>query len=593
MQVASLCLLDSVSGVHVEILKFDVERNFVNQVRIMSFFFVWVKKEAQLTQELHQSNSAKVLDFSISQAEGERAIATLTIAKMGENLLENKYGLIGRRGKGGVDVLFQGCLADVPKRIGKNLLQIELKAVVRDEKATLERYEKRLKTSPHWDDLFVSPHRSRVPAEWLDARSELFHWNRVTQKLELSDIFTGRQTLDLSDDIIGQYDLRFGEVPYSQVDVSLSAEWVQHLEGSFDLAPVIARRFSGGIINTLTGRAFKDSWPREGQRLGRSGYYVLESSLREIDPPETGILDLYPAYTPSFQTYDQAVKVIKSVRARRQWLRGKLLLGWSYSQKRCEEVAFTLKNAGAKAHRPKVLSVKLGDITARDPSQSQREIFFQTDRGRKSIEHMIEVAKCHLAMSSRCVEAEIKVPVESAFGITLDHSVTVPHPQNKHQKITGKVTFYKIHVSGKKALAVIRLGFSLGGGVSWQSCEKNLYADTSYGDINAPSNGLTPSGIGYTFGESEIEDDGPYEDLGAEEFIDHLEVRNQAKDQIDHLSENQYPNREDIREVLREVPTVTQILLKDLRTKKVIRRQVPVKILSTWTAPQQVHLNKG
>lgn len=561
----------------------------------MTIFFTWVKKEEDFNPKIHKPADFQLLSVILTQSENGKAIAKLKIVDKGLEWPENCLGFVCYEIQGKVHNLLCGEVSKSPKMIGNGIAEIEMKSFIENEAAQMAELGSRLKKAPYWDELFVSPQRRGVSAEWLDARSSFLHWNRVSGKLGLSDIFTGAETLDLSGDVVGDYALGVSEMPYSQVDVHLSAEWIQHLEGLFDLTSLVAGKFKGGIINSLTGGELVRRWPKEGQTLGRSGYQVVESYIREIDPPYTGILDLYPTVTPGFSTYDSSSEKTRTIRARRKWYKGSLTIGWRYSQKRSEEVLFSLKNAGVSGEKVKKVDLRLGDITSKNSAQVSRSTFFNTDRGRQTIEHAIEIAKSHLAMSARCVETEVKVPLEKALGITLDHCVTINHPHDEAKKIKGKVSGYQLFASGYEAYALIKIAFSLGGVTQAPviSSLETIYGVDTYGEINAPAVYVSPSRIAY---QMPLECDGNGVDQsvfkGASDFIEDIGVHNQATDQERYLEENQYPVREDIKAVLRDVPTDLHIRLKDIRTSDVLTRKIPLKLLSDWVAPQQIKIEE-
>lgn len=114
------------------------------------------------------------------------------------------------------------------------------------------------------------------------------------------------------------------------------------MEGEVNIAQRIASSFPGGLINTLIPKALQNSWYQEGQKLGRTGYWVVKSSLKTIQPPQTGILNIYPTLTPGLLSFNDTDQQEKMIKARHFWMSATLILGWRYRQRRQETVQFTL-----------------------------------------------------------------------------------------------------------------------------------------------------------------------------------------------------------------------------------------------------------
>ena len=198
----------------------------------------------------------------------------------------------------------------------------------------------------------MHPEAQNDPTESLEASSDLFYWCRKTGEVKLSNIFWGNQKLELGEKhYYDSLQLRLGEPPLSAVDVSLTIEWLHRYRGETDISSLIKARFREGLINTLSGQDLEAKWWRNNEKVGRSGYWISKSSLREIKPHYTGNLNLYPQvsepiwispHDPAFGS--QKPSEPKQMRIKRSWYKAIVTLGWIFRQKRREKMHFTLQH---------------------------------------------------------------------------------------------------------------------------------------------------------------------------------------------------------------------------------------------------------
>lgn len=160
----------------------------------MPIYFLWNDKE-------HPANDLKVFELVISQREGEVALAKLKV--LAEVSLSGfiRGVIIYKDHGGGEYVLFKGKQIGFPRQIKKGLAEIELSAEPDDADSQLKRLAGTLKIAPYYDELFIKKGDNN-PVNVLEARSDLFHWDRATGILSLSNLFQGNQTIDLSKSIL-------------------------------------------------------------------------------------------------------------------------------------------------------------------------------------------------------------------------------------------------------------------------------------------------------------------------------------------------------------------------------------------------------
>lgn len=551
--------------------------------------FAWRREDEGFDPERHQGCDLDILELTIDHREGEVALATVVVSHLTLPSWERRHVYISVEGR----LLFSGRLVGLPVKISKDLISLELTSEPLDAALQLQKLAPSLKQSPFWDEAFVDTHEQDNPAEWLEARSALFAWDRSTGAVCISDLFQGRHTLDLTN-VFFHNSLRvsLAETPLSRISVNLSVEWVQQGSGEVSLGAKIAAAFPGGMINTLTPQSLQETWPKEGQKFGKSGFWVVKSDLKEVTPSKTGILDIYPTLTPEFLTWDETNQAPKKQRCRRSWMQGTLVLGWQYRQKRKETVRFTLEQMtqldGTIRPLARTLNLRLQEVDI--PGEST---FFLTHRGRQAVEHALEIGRAHLAASARCLEVEVTMPYEAGFELSMDLSVRLVDPRIPGGEVLGKVVAYQLRQDGMTAEAWVRLAASVGGtGNQPLSLEYRYYVDPDYGDTGIPQHYQTPSGLAYANYSDQLPTMGILNigDLSVNDMVRDVLVSYDAEKQIRALQRQQYPVRQNLKHVLEEIPTVVSLDLLSLKTGNVAEHTIHLTPLRPWTAPKQLNL---
>lgn len=536
----------------------------------MKFFFTWIGLEQQLVLDEILKTDLDILDFSITQREGEIALCQLTIP-LNSNLSQNQYGMLFVEIEGTRTSLFKGRLMELPLQINDWQQRIELFAMPADAQKQLHIIKEKIQQTVDWDELFVDEPVREDPVEVLEAIPSLFCWHPVTHQVVLSDLFQGKseRKYDESQILQNSLSIKLANLPKPYIDVSLIAEWVQEAQGEFNIFPLIEKEFGGGKINTLTAKGILSNWPRTGQLLGRSGYAVVGSSLAPFVSSTTGVLDLYPQVTPKI-TFSEEIE--KTTYLKRSWFEGNLKLGWHYRQRRREIVNFKLTHQNQLTHRTESkklnLILKLTNIAKDLPSASSTS-FFETERGKKAVAHAIKIARCHLALSARGIEVIFKVPFEKALSLTLDESIQICHHAFPGGKATGKIISYKLSASFEKVLAELRVAIATG----VEEIKLPTLVDLS---TNDPLAGLPES-----------------EKLTSSDFVEAINVQNEANDQIKIIQQTSLKHIDELKQLLSNHQTEINLKLKDIRSVDVLERRFSVTNSLMWSAPCQIKIGES
>jgi hypothetical protein len=556
----------------------------------MTTYFSWVKAGEVYDPQIHAQHDLDILKLTIDHREGEAALAEVVVAAVVLPPLDQRHVFISHD----QTLIFAGRLVGLPLKIANDLISLELTAEPLDAEAQLQILAAHLKQPPYWDPLFVDLLEQDNPSEWLEGRSALYAWDRVTGKVCVSDLFQGRHLLDLTPVIFSDsLTVTLGETPLSHITVHLAVEWIQEAEGEVSLGPKIAAAFSGSMVNTLTPHALQATWPQEGRKIGRSGYWVVESSLKTMTPPKTGVLNIYPTVTSDFAVGEEGGQSPGFGRLRRFWMSAKLILGWRYRQKRREVVSFTLTQRtqldGTIRPLSRTLTLNLQQL---DLPQSAGTVFLDI-RGRQAVEHALERARAHLAASARCLEVEMMLPFEEGLTLSLDHSVQLTDERIPGGQVMGKVVAYQLYQDGFRAYAWVRLAASVGGEPDAPPLDAPVYyVEPSYGDTAMPTHHQTASGLTY----GDYADQKPtqgivdMDHLSARHLVRQVFVAHDASSQIQALYRQQYPVSHNLKSVLQDIPTTISLDLLSLKTNAVAEHHIHLNGVGVWVAPKQLNL---
>lgn len=528
----------------------------------MNFFFKWSHPTEILDLNKVDKSDLDIIDFCLTQREGEIALCQLTIPLMAD-LKPYQYAILFVEIDGNRTLLFKGKLTNLPVQINEMQQRVEFFALPVDANTQLETLRDNIQKSSEWDELFVDSAQRQDPVEVLEAMPSLFCWHPVTHQVSISHLFHGRENVcyDTSQILQDSFCVKVARLPKPYINVSIVAEWIQEATGEINVFPLIEKKFTNNKINTLTANGLMNSWPRTGQLLGRSGYAVVESNLQPILPGSTGILNVYPQMTEKITFNDAS---IDGIYLKRSWFTGKLTLEWTYRQRRREIVSFRLNHKSHLLQRAEAkkldVVLRLANITNELTSPSAPS-FFETERGRKTIDHAVKIARCHLASSARGLEVVFKVALDHALSLSLDHLVEIHHPSLPAGKAKGKLIGYKLVASFEKRWAQLKVALSTGMG------ETDL---PSFIEIipEAPLEGLPE-----------------VNNLDTHYFVEALSIKNQATDQTRAIQQNPISTTEELMQLLNNHQTEVMLKLKDIRSVDVLERRFAVSTPLSWSAP--------
>ena len=455
-----------------------------------------------------------------------------------------------------------------------------------------------------FDDLFFSQTDFENPTIFLEGDSKIFYWNPRDGKLELSEINRGRRNFDLDGKSILQNSLkiRLAREPYRNVKISISASWIQHIYGFIDVLPMIAQRFHSGVINSFTNlkRALEKICDTSRRK---NGYSLIKCKIDEFTPvQEVGFLNKYPLTSEKFSLQSNPKIPPREVMFKRFYMKGKMLCGWNYRQKRTEVVDVNVVNEKSPQGREKNIFIKLGAIQLnqscpywqpyfayRVEEKVQRDgkifqctsahvseenfdedkwkflqkipdaltnnsvdSFFETSRGKNAIKYAIQKAIALINFSSRYVEISFTVPIAHCFDLTLDDQVTIHDEKFPGGKISGKVIKTKFFADSQTRKMDVSIACCPVGFVDEYLEKLNEYCDA----IKIKTDSCCPAPT---------------------DIVKEIEIQNPPEFQEKVLRETPAKNVEDLTSALRHHATKIKISLHPINVVREIVNKIHLK----------------
>ena len=608
-------------------------------------YFARVNSNEEYNPQHHSRDDVAIFHLEIQEKEGTYPQATLLIRNPDVDFSTKEEAIISRNNT----ILFRGQLMKTPIKGEKNLIQIKLVAKPQNAREQLEKLCTFLKKEGGWDLLFVSDENETRPYEALEGRTQLFYWDRATGRVNATDIFKGDKAIPLpNDSLFDTIRYRVAHRPLQSVHMQVIAEWIQSRQGEEDIGYLLKFRFPEGIVNTLTGDILQTNWWRVGDKDASGSYTILDSALEEFTPPSTGILNLYPR--TSIPLTEELIENSPPYFLKRSWfhVRG-LRVKWHYKQKRREifhiHLGQTLQDINVEP-KTKSLKIRLQNIgglrgiprwlphhgyskrfqvqwegilyyclenhlskTEFEPSKWEKvrgntlptletATFFNTERGKQAALHALEIAKSHLAYSSRAIEIKLSGTFDEMAKLTCAHRVALKDAPLPWKKITGKVKQVRLIKDGSTGVswgeAILACSIGTKKKKFLPSQEKNPYVDEEYvidTYIFIPQQEImSPSSIAYRSWEDQSPSLGitSLGALSARDLVEEITVLNPPDEQNKALSEVASQGREKALSVLRNCPTRIRIRFKDLRPIGTLEHHIHLPIAEGYAPPHQL-----
>lgn len=440
----------------------------------MSYFFAWAEPQEEFLKTQHRAETFSIFSFILSHGEGEAAILRLNVGSFSQTTKRQCF-FWRTNIEEKTQLLFSGELINAPFQKSDYTWDLEFRAVI--QSAQLKKLCKQLGTAYKETVAFFYPEMSWYdPAIVLESHAGLIEFDRVTGESTFAPLTQGAQNFSVTDIFKDSVIIKITHLPFQVVDVEMRAKFTQKDSGEVNISPYLAQAFSSHFVSTYTDKSFIKSFPKVGAKLGakrgRSGCRVVEAELREVVPPTTGVLSMYPHYSQPFWIENEANEW-REISLKRHWFKAHLVVEWSYAQRRKETVNFSLceeKNGGKMSSHRKKLTCELRGIPER-----KTHSFIKSEEGERALDYAVNKAFVHFQTSQRCVEISFDIPLEQGFDLMTYGAIDISPLLKKKNSIFAKIISYQwIHTSNTR---VCRVRTALSFGEFAFAQEKTLYND--------------------------------------------------------------------------------------------------------------------
>jgi hypothetical protein len=560
-------------------------------------YFAWIDPTETTFGLEHLRWDENIFSFTLKQDEGDPASLTIVVRRP-RNEAGDTIGLLGPGRKiwcwfaldcGPDLVRFRGRLVGVPTSIFEELVTLEFVARPIDLVAQKEALAQTLRVLPYYDEVVIDKARRTDPEVVLEGYSKIWHYDRETHVLTVSDEITGEDGL-VEFDGTGEggkvlYDglgLTLTSGPLARVDVSAEFAWTQLATGNVDLTRYLLANWPGAGPNYITSYTFTaGDWPKTGTGIGEGWIAARATSIDPYQPESTSATSgstmkvVFPDtswFGPSTTTttYSETAtdvlreppgsvgyvdNVTETINIKKSRGRGgeyvssysrtytktgqKLMLNYSvvtlvagYTAARpCKELVslslladvqpvLTDPEDGEALRIDDIRSVNLSEAIGEGTDayipigNPARRSYIATERGNRSVEHLIALARAHLMKRARVVEIAFAPKLERMPEITLRKNAFLAEP--RVGEALGKIIGYSLGLDGSdgRINCEARIGCAIGRGGSATAaggtptyCEI-AYTGADYQQFAGQTLVLFDSSVGYAPPISNPNDDG-------------------------------------------------------------------------------------
>lgn len=261
-------------------------------------YFAWVNPGETTFLVGHQRWDENVFSFTLKQDEGDFASLTAVVRRP-KNEAGNTIGLLGPGRKiwawfafdcGSGLIKFFGRLVGIPTSIFDELVTLELVARPSNFAGQKNNLADTLRVLPFYDEVVIAPERRDDPDVVLEGYTKIWHIDRETHVVTVSDELDGEDGLveidcDDGDILYDGLGMSISSGPLSSVEINAEFEWTQIAQGSVDLTEYLTDNWPNeGFIpeDIITSFTFGgDNWPKNGAGIG-DGWKATEASCVEV-----------------------------------------------------------------------------------------------------------------------------------------------------------------------------------------------------------------------------------------------------------------------------------------------------------------------
>jgi hypothetical protein len=242
------------------------------------YYFAWCDEGTTFGVGVQVEDEA-IFELEVAQIEGDFAMLTIEVANPRIGLLgpgRHQWCWVSWFDGVSVVALFHGRLVGVPERLTDEVVRLLFIARPSDYPARKEALAATLRVLP-WSDPVFLVEGVGDPDTVIEARSALYHIDRTTLEVTVSDVLDGEDGLiDVSEaeHFYDAVEVTFGATPLRQIVGTATLTFTQAATGEVDLtAPLVAVFQAAGspypwpLVSSYTGDGLLSSWPAPNTSL--------------------------------------------------------------------------------------------------------------------------------------------------------------------------------------------------------------------------------------------------------------------------------------------------------------------------------------
>lgn len=473
------------------------------------FYFAWVAPNETSFTQAHAREDERIYSINVSHSEDGFASAEIDIRNPRVGLLHpnrKTWAWISWDGDDnssvGAEPLFFGRLVGAPTEFQNEIIRLTFKARPADYDARKRVAAAAMKVAPYWDPVWIDPARRDDPDVVLEARSALWHIDRITHSVTASDIIAGEDgtiALGTGDIYHESLSMTYEAVPLRQVNVEAEVYWTQTGDGSVDITRELVKAFRDEgtfhdpdatynyLIASYTGQGLADDWPEPGDNIG--GGWSMGDDISLIQADGTIVPRSYKTITVKYETppeneEDATQKPPLRLKFPLWVFLPEMAVKYHAERQRQERVTFTLAAdvqplltdvSDDETETIAFSSSEVGEYVDGEGSNATRPIvdirraqYFPTDRGLQSIEYLIAVARATMLGRARAIRISADIPFGIATGLSCRMKATITDSRLPGGSATGKIAGYSFSCDGNtgKLSGSIRIACTIGQGNS-------------------------------------------------------------------------------------------------------------------------------
>jgi hypothetical protein len=469
------------------------------------FWSAWCDPTETTFGPEHQIESELIFSFDLLHDEGQFAELTIEIANPYTGLLapDRKLWFWFSWSDGTTVVpLFFGRLLAIPDDLFAEIIKIKLVAKPADYAAQQIALAQTLKVLPFYDPIFIDAAKDKAddPDTVLEGYSALWHVDRITHAVTISDIITGEDgVVDFTSDEVF-YDsvkMTLAGAPLLMCEIEASVQWTQCGPGSVstntvpgvvgDNNPAPGVTFTQGVTSPADDfkwakdptqytdtQEYKNISPgphsdgdlmEEKTETSVPMYYGEITSQSESTTnadPETGQGEEYSykvsykttdSYYPRPQTTTPGSPVPTEPQQAPDPNNSPVTIAADVSQNRVEDVYVALRAdvqpvlASLTLDQKDLtesLTINSRDLVEVGMATVHTSAYLATPRGQQSIEYLLHIARAHLLAKSRVVaiEWECSFPTIVQANLSCRKNATIEDQRLPGTTVLGKIVSY-------------------------------------------------------------------------------------------------------------------------------------------------------